>query len=252
MSRPPRSTPSARACRSSRTPRRTASSRARLLVVQRQHAGRRAALVGRQRRARPLQRAVHRRDGRLEQLGDLGGRPVQHLAQDQHGPLAAAAAAAVRRRRRAGSSRARRSTAAGSPSARTQAVRNRLDPRRPRAAVQVRDVRRAAGPMSIGSARRSRPSACRSRRWWRSGTARTAAPTGPRTGRCCATRGPSSPAPRLPPRTPSRASGSSSPSARAVLLELRLDICSDSGGRTGHGQDLNRPRLVAADVAACG
>ena len=37
---------------------------------------------------RPLQRAVHRRHGGVEQLGHLGRLPAQHLAQDQHGPLA--------------------------------------------------------------------------------------------------------------------------------------------------------------------
>ena len=36
----------------------------------------------------PLQRRVHRRHGRVEQLGDLGGLPPQHLSKDQHGALA--------------------------------------------------------------------------------------------------------------------------------------------------------------------
>ena len=40
-----------------------------------------------QRRAGALQRAVDRRDGGLEQLGDLGRAPVEHLAEDQHGAL---------------------------------------------------------------------------------------------------------------------------------------------------------------------
>jgi hypothetical protein len=35
-----------------------------------------------------LQRAVHRRDADLEQLGDLARRPVEHLAQDEHRALA--------------------------------------------------------------------------------------------------------------------------------------------------------------------
>ena len=41
-----------------------------------------------QRRPRALQRAVDRRDARIEQLRHLGGFPVQHLAEDQHRPLA--------------------------------------------------------------------------------------------------------------------------------------------------------------------
>ena len=36
--------------------------------------------------ARSLQCAVHGVDGVPEQLGDLLGRPPQHVAQDQHGP----------------------------------------------------------------------------------------------------------------------------------------------------------------------
>ena len=36
-----------------------------------------------ERGARPLERAVHRRDARVEQLGDLAGLPAEHLAQDQ-------------------------------------------------------------------------------------------------------------------------------------------------------------------------
>ncbi len=36
----------------------------------------------------PLQGAVDRGHAGVEQLGDLGGLPAQHLAQDQHGPLA--------------------------------------------------------------------------------------------------------------------------------------------------------------------
>ena len=40
-----------------------------------------------ERRPGPLERAVHRCDGGVEERGDLVGLPVQHLAQDQHGPL---------------------------------------------------------------------------------------------------------------------------------------------------------------------
>ena len=56
--------------------------------------------------------------------------------------------------------------------------------------------------------------ACRGRRWWRCGTATSAATSGPRTSRRPSTPGPSSPARRPRPRTPSRASGSSGRSAR--------------------------------------
>ena len=34
-----------------------------------------------------LERGVDRGDGGVERLGDLGGRPAQHVAQDQHGAL---------------------------------------------------------------------------------------------------------------------------------------------------------------------
>jgi hypothetical protein len=36
----------------------------------------------------PLESAVHRRDGGLQQLGCLGCRPTQHLAEDEAGTLA--------------------------------------------------------------------------------------------------------------------------------------------------------------------
>jgi hypothetical protein len=38
--------------------------------------------------ARALQRAIDRRHRGLQQRGDLGGAPAQHLPQDQHGALA--------------------------------------------------------------------------------------------------------------------------------------------------------------------
>ena len=41
------------------------------------------------RRPRPLQRAVDRGDGRVEQVGGLGAGPAEHVAQDQHRALAA-------------------------------------------------------------------------------------------------------------------------------------------------------------------
>ena len=45
------------------------------------------ALAGRERRARPLQRAVDRGHACLEQLRGLGGLPLQDLAEDESGPL---------------------------------------------------------------------------------------------------------------------------------------------------------------------
>jgi hypothetical protein len=41
----------------------------------------------RERRARTLQRAVDRCDRGVQQLRDLGGRPGEYFAQDQHRPL---------------------------------------------------------------------------------------------------------------------------------------------------------------------
>jgi hypothetical protein len=40
-------------------------------------------------RPRSLQRAVDRRDGGVEQFGDLRGGPAEHIAQDQDRALAA-------------------------------------------------------------------------------------------------------------------------------------------------------------------
>jgi hypothetical protein len=57
-----------------------------LLGVDDAHLGRVHPALG-QRGPRSLERAVHGRDGGVEQLGDLRGLPTQHLAQDQHGPL---------------------------------------------------------------------------------------------------------------------------------------------------------------------
>ena len=50
---------------------------------------RRRRELGVDRRPRPLQGAVDRGDGRVEQLGDLGRGPAEHVAQDQDRPLAA-------------------------------------------------------------------------------------------------------------------------------------------------------------------
>jgi hypothetical protein len=44
-------------------------------------------LAGGERRSGSLERAVDRRNRRIEQLGDLGRPPAQDLSQDQHGSL---------------------------------------------------------------------------------------------------------------------------------------------------------------------
>ena len=127
--------------------------------VHRRRRRRRATSCGGERRPGPLERAVHRRDGRVEQLGDLVGLPAQHLAQDQHGPLARAAGAAARRRTPGGSTRARRPRRPGRrPPARrrpsgTGSTQAALGQRRP----QRRCRADRAGPRSIGRARRWRP-----------------------------------------------------------------------------------------------
>ena len=81
-----------------------------------------------QRRPGPLQRAVHRRHAGVEQLGDLGGRPPQHLAQDQHRALPGGQVLQRGDERRAGSTRARRRPRRGrrrgrSPARRRSAAR---------------------------------------------------------------------------------------------------------------------------------
>ena len=63
-----------------------AAARARVAPAGRDRAGGELVL---DRRARPLERAVDRGDGGVQQLGDLGAGPAEHVAQDQHGALAA-------------------------------------------------------------------------------------------------------------------------------------------------------------------
>ena len=170
----------------------------------------------RQRRAGPLQRAVDRRDRRLEQLGDLvacqrsTSRRIS-TARWRGGRCWSAATKASRIDSRA------TATSAGSPSVGDDAVvGDGLDPGRSRERRRRAARRRcAAGLRSIGSARRWRlvehveadvgrdpvqPRAERRR--------------GPRSGRARARPAPASPGPRPRPRRRSPASGSSSRSAR--------------------------------------
>ena len=185
-----------------------------LLVVQRRRAGRRRDVGSRQRRPGPLQGAVDRGDRGVEQLGDLGRLPAQHLAQDQHRPLPR------RQVLQRGDEREPDRLAGLGQLGRVAAGRQH-------AAVGDRQTHVASGQRSpsgssavAGGGELHRPgpalarSACRGTRSWRCGTATSAARTGPRSGRCPATRAPGSPAPRPRPRTPTRASGSSTRSAR--------------------------------------
>ena len=110
-----------------------------------------------ERRPRPLQRAVHRRDARLEQLRHLGRLPAQHLAEDQHRALARRQVLQrgdERQPDRLARDRHLGRIAVGDD----PAVGDRLDPGRPRAARSgSRRSGSRAGPRSIGRARRSRP-----------------------------------------------------------------------------------------------
>ncbi len=172
-------------------------------------------LAGGEGRSGPLQRAVHGRDARLEQLGHLVGVPAQHLAQDEHRSLPR------REVLERGDEREADRLAGGRQLGRIAVARHhtrvgdRLDPgvsrARPRRA-RCRPARRGRGPSAgPGAAGRA---ACRGRRWWRCGRATTAGRRGPRSRRCPSRPGPWSPARRPRPRSPSRASGSSTRSAR--------------------------------------
>ena len=170
-----------------------------------------------ERRPGALERAVHRGDARLEQLRDLGGLPAEHLAQDQHRALAGRKMLQRGHERepdrlgtRLGRSRPRR------------VVRQRLDPRDLGQRVQVgrdRLAARARDP-SVEPAAPAR-SAGRGRRWSRCGRARSAARSGPRSDRCSSTRAGAFPERHPRPRRASRASGSSTRSARGDAARAR-------------------------------
>ena len=164
----------------------------------------------------PLQRAVHRGHGGVQQLGDLGRLPLQHLAQDQHRALAGRQVLQRGDERQPhrlpGHRGVGRVAAAGQHLASGTGVE-------PGALRQLR--RRARSDAVEAGAEVHRPGpplapvrAWSGRRWWRSGTARSAPRSGPRTCRRSARRGSGCPAPRPRRRPPSRASGSSSRSAR--------------------------------------
>ena len=97
-----------------------------------------------------------------------------------------------------------------------QAGRDRLDQGDLGQRVQVRlDRLRRTGRSPSAAPGGCGRSACRGRRWWRSGTARSGTRRGPRSGRSRARPAGTCPARRPRPRTASRASGSSSRSARS-------------------------------------
>ena len=168
-----------------------------------------------ERRAGPLQGAVDRRDAGAEQLGDLGRRPLQHLAQDQHGALVGRQRCSVATKASRIDSRSSAISAGSPPAGTTRASGTGCSQATSGSGGRAAD-RRPAAPAPCPSAAPAAGGrrACRSRRWWRSCRARTAATTAPRTARRPSRRAPACPAPRPRPRTPSRASGSSSRSAR--------------------------------------
>ena len=92
-----------------------------------------------QRHTSTLQRAVHRRHARVEELGDLLCLPAQDFAQDQHRPLARGKM--LERRHEGKPDRvAGHSHLCWITLRRKQAVRDRLDPRRLRKRVEVRRI----------------------------------------------------------------------------------------------------------------
>ncbi len=189
------------------------------------------------------------------------GLPAQHLAQDQHGALPRRQVLEGGDERQPDRLRAATASSAGSRADGTAAVGHRLASsasRRGAARACVGGARARPDPSAGPGA--GWPSACRSTRWWRCGTATSAARRDPRTGRSSATRAPASPAPRPRPRRPSRACGSSTPSARpgapraaarwsrsrASTLQLHLAV--DAGD--GAAADPDRAVVVLRDVDA--
>ena len=138
--------------------------------------------------ARPLQRAVHGRDARLEELRDLRGLPAQHLAEDEHRALAR------RELLKRSDEREANGLARADDLGRIARPERRARPAsaRSRAGRACAGSRRSARPPGRGpSAARgaSGSRACRSRRSSRCGRATSAAPSDPRSGRTRARRG---------------------------------------------------------------
>ena len=144
---------------------------------------------------------------------DLGGRPLQHVAQDQHGPLPR------RQELHRGDHGEPDALPAGHHRGRVagdQRVRHRLEPRH----LALLDRARRRRPSSVRRGRSAAVAGCATpgrsgRRSSRSCAARCASTSGPRTGRTSATPARTSPAPDPRRRRPSRASGSSGRAAPA-------------------------------------
>ena len=222
-----------------------------------------------QRRARPLQRAVDRRHGRVEQVGDLRRLPVQDLAQDQHRALARRQVLQGRDERQA-ECHARLATSAGSVCRLTIDVGHRLQPRRSRPASRSRpstDGRR--DPSAALDAAAPGTSSRQTFVAMRYSHDRNDERPSKRSKR--ATPAPASPVPRPRPRTRRPACGSSSRSAHRDTARAaprsrrarRLDGCGRlefghlrvtplgarvraSDGRRSAGRDRDGPRARAA------
>ena len=116
-----------------------------------------ADLCARERRAGALERAVHGRDARLQQLGDLG-RPASAAPRRGSARHAAAAAgAAAPRRTPGGSSRGRSRTSAGSPRPDDEPSGIGWIQSTSGSVCRFDSIGSQRGPRSIGSARRLRP-----------------------------------------------------------------------------------------------
>ena len=194
----PRSWVSMKPCSSAR------SSRAE--VARRPAVGRALGQPLAQRRPRALQRAVGGGHAGVEQGGGLGGRPVEHVAQDERRRAAAGGSSWMTARKVSSIVSRATTTASGSASLGRDLVEQPVG-----VGLQPRDL-------GEGAQRRPRAaSGCGSRRatrWWRSGTARPGTRGRPRSCRACATRAGRSPAPGPRPPRRSRACGSSARAAR--------------------------------------
>ena len=175
-----------------------------------------AACLSRHRGMGPLQRAVDAGDRRVEQLGDLAGLPLQDVAQDQHGAL-------LGRQVLQGGDEGETDRLAFGHGVGRVAGMGRDDVAGRRLDESALGQRRSDEP--VGGSRRTRSSpsagrgaagraACRSTRCWRCDRATCAPRSDLRSGRRPARPGSASPARRPRRRTPNRAFGSRSRSAR--------------------------------------
>ena len=190
------------------------------LALRRRPAGSTASVApGRwlgQRGPGPLERAVDRGDRGVEQLGDLVRLPAQHLAQDQHRALPRRQVLQRGDERQPDRLPGDRDLGRVAGRRAAPAVGHRLDPRRPRAAA----ARAATSAVAAGPQVHRPGAALRAVEHVEADVGGDAVQPGAQRGAALepvearARPGPSSPARRPRPRTPSRASGSSSRSAR--------------------------------------